>query len=91
MSVALASTEPSRTSRLTALVSAREAEQIARLAAAAGLSVSAYLRDRALGASASQDDAAVLSELDKLIDRMESDLDSAVTDLTATLARIDAA
>ena len=41
MSAALTPPDPNRTTRLTALVSATEAEQIARQAAASGLSVSA--------------------------------------------------
>ena len=91
MSVALTAADPNRTTRLTALVSTREAEQIARQAAAAGLSVSAYLRERALGAQAQPDEAAALRQFDTLIERMESDLDDAITSLSATIARMDAA
>lgn len=90
MSVALTSAEPTRTTRLTALVSGPEAERIARHAAAAGLSVSAYLRDRALGRSGDHAaEAAALRQLDTLIERMETDLDSAISVLSATIARID--
>lgn len=92
MSVALTSAEPTRTTRLTALVSGPEAERIAGNAAAAGLSVSAYLRDRALGQSDKSDqgaEVAALRQLDALIERMETDLDSAISVLSATIARID--
>ena len=51
MSLAMTPAMAGRTTRLTALVSEAEAAQIARQAEAAGLSVSAYLRDCALGAS----------------------------------------
>ncbi len=90
MSIALTSADPNRTTRLTSLVSAAEAEQIARQAAAAGLSVSAYMRDRALGTPPHPEEAAALRQLDTLINRMESDLDSAIADLSAALARMDA-
>jgi len=66
---------PNRTTRLAALVTATEANQIARRATATGLSVSAYLRERAL--SAHPDQPAALPQIDTLIARMESDLDSA--------------
>jgi hypothetical protein len=89
MTVAVLPAEVARDTRLTALVSATEAEQIGRRAAAAGLSVSAYLRDRALGLSAPPDEAAALRQVDTLIDRIEADLDRAVADLAATIARID--
>lgn len=89
MSVALSSPEPGRTTRLTALVSAAEADAIARLAAAAGLSVSAYLRDRALGSGGG--DEAALREVDRMIARMEQDLDAAVGEIASVLARMDAA
>ncbi len=90
MSIALTSPDPNRTTRLTALVSAAEAEQIARQAAVAGLSVSAYLRDRALGSQHHPEEAAALRQFDTLINRMESDLDGAIADLSAALARMDA-
>jgi hypothetical protein len=83
--------EVARETRLTALVSAPEAERIARQAAAAGLSVSAYLRDRALGLSAQPDEAAALRQVDAVIDRMETDLDRAIAELSATMARMDKA
>jgi hypothetical protein len=65
--------ESARHIRLTALVSTPEGEQIAQRAAAAGLSVSAYLRDRALGLSAEPDEPATLRQIDALIvsSRME--------------------
>ena len=89
MTVAVLPADVARDTRLTALVSAPEAERIARLAAAAGLSVSAYLRDRALGLSAQPDEAAALRQVDALIERMEADLDRAVAELAATMARMD--
>jgi hypothetical protein len=89
MATAGLSPDTARETRLTALVSAPEAERIARQAAAAGLSVSAYLRDRALGLSAQPDEAAALRQVDALIDRMEADLDRAVAELAATTARMD--
>jgi len=89
MSAALTSNDPNRTTRLSALVSAAEADQIAKQAAAAGLSVSSYLRDRALGTPAHPDEAAALRQVDTLIGRMQSDLDSAIAELSATLARMD--
>jgi hypothetical protein len=91
MAVAVLPVEVARDTRLTALVSAPEAEQIARRASEAGLSVSAYLRDRALGLSAEPDEAAALRQIDALIDRMEADMDRAVADLAATLVRMDKA
>jgi len=89
MAAAVLSPELARETRLTALVSAPEAERITRQAAAAGLSVSAYLRDRALGLSAQPDETAALRQVDALIDRMEADLDRAVAELAATMARMD--
>jgi hypothetical protein len=89
MTFAVLPAESVRDTRLTALVSAPEAEQIARRAAAAGLSVSHYLRDRALDLSAQPDDAAALRQIDALIDRVEADLDRAVAELAATMARMD--
>ena len=91
MTVAVLPAEIARHTRLTALVSAPEAERIARQAAAAGLSVSAYLRDRALGLSAQPDEAAALRQMDALIDRMEADLDHAIAELAATIGRMDEA
>ena len=69
-------------SRLTALVSEDEAAAIAERAAAAGLSVSAFLRERALD----QESAA---RFDQLLDRMEADLDAATAAVDAALARMD--
>jgi hypothetical protein len=91
MAVAAIPAMEGRTTRLTALVSETEAERIARQAAASGLSVSAYLRDRALGVSSDAADAAALRQVDALIERMEIEIDSAVAALSATIARMDAA
>jgi hypothetical protein len=81
-----------RTTRLTALVSQAEAELIANRAEAAGLSVSAYLRDRALDLSADADtsDTEALRQVDVLVARMEADLDRATAVLAASIARMNA-
>ena len=71
-----------RTTRLTALVSETEAARINALAEAAGLSVSAFLRERALDERADQFDA--------LLGRMEADLDAANDCIADTLARMEA-
>ena len=93
MSVATAPAMAGRTTRLTALVSGAEAELISNRAEAAGLSVSAYLRDRALDLSADPDtgDTEALRHVDLLVARMEADLDRATAVLAASLARMDAA
>ena len=93
MSLAMTPAAAGRTTRLTALVSEAEAAQITRQAEATRLSVSAYLRERALGASAEPDagDQAALRQVDALVARMEADLDGAIATVSATIARIDAA
>jgi len=78
-----------RNNRLTALVSDSENEIIAKKAEAAGLSVSAYLRVQALGPEADLTSDAALRQVDLLIDRMESDLDSAIAELLAAMARME--
>ena len=70
-----------RMTRLTALVSVGEAAEIGLKAKAAGLSVSAYLRERAL-------DEANGEKFDALLGRMESDLDEAIGSLDAVLGRM---
>jgi len=80
-----------RTTRLTALVTEAEAERVARKAATSGLSVSAYLRERALGVPTGADEAAALRQVDALIDQMEAEFDGAIAALSATMARMDAA
>ncbi|MDA8051333.1 MAG: hypothetical protein M0002_15255 [Rhodospirillales bacterium] len=89
MSLALTPPSAGRTTRLTALVSEAEAQEVARMAKEAGLSISAYLRGCALkaGAPAGAGDDAPLRQADALIARMEADLDGAI----AALARIVAA
>ncbi|MGB8841876.1 MAG: hypothetical protein WCC64_12475 [Aliidongia sp.] len=79
-----------RANRLTTLVSNSENEIITKKAEAAGLSVSAFPRDLALGSLADMRDEAALRQVDAMIDRMEGDLDSAIGELSATLARMDA-
>ena len=73
-----------RGTRLTALVSDAEGRWIAGRAEQAGMSVSAYLRERALGA----DDAA-LRQVDALIGQIEANLDSAIAALAAANARME--
>jgi hypothetical protein len=79
-----------RANRLTTLVSNAENEIITKKAEAAGLSVSAFLRDLAVGSLADMRDEAALRQVDAMIDRMEGDLDSAIEELSATLARLEA-
>ncbi len=84
MSATVAISHP-RATRLTALVSDEESAVIAKRAEAAGQSVSAYLRDRALG-----EDLDALSKIDSIIEQMEVALDSANAEVTAIMARLDA-
>jgi hypothetical protein len=88
MTVAVIPAVEGRTTRLTALVSEAEAEQVTRQAAASGLSVSAYLRDRALGVAPDARESAALRQVDAFIDRIEADLDSAIAEVSATIARM---
>ncbi len=90
MTVAVIPAVEGRTTRLTALVSEAEAEQVTRQAAASGLSVSAYLRDRALGVAPDASESAALRQVDAFIDRIEADLDSAIAEVSATIARMGA-
>lgn len=78
-----------RSTRLSVLASAAEAEEVARCAEAAGLSVSAFLRARALGLAGKREDAEALRRLDELIERMTRDVDEAIEQVTATRARLD--
>ena len=84
MSVAATVSHP-RVTRLTALVSEDESATIAQRAETAGLSVSAYLRDRALG-----EDLDALSKIDSIIEQMEVALDSANAEVAAVMSRLDA-
>ena len=85
MTASVESTTPqSRATRLTALVSDAESAKISAKAEAAGLSVSAYLRERALG-----DDQDALNKVDQIIAQMEAALDGATIELAAVLARLD--
>jgi hypothetical protein len=87
MSVALHEAVGPRTTRLSVLVSTQEAEEIAALAKAADLSVSAYLRAQALTpAVRSEDDA--LAIFDQVIDTITTRLDAANTSLEAALSRL---
>lgn len=90
MSVPLHKPAPDiRTTRLSVMVSPGEAGQIAGAAEAAGLSVSAFLRGRALGVTSKDAEAAALRQIDALIDRMTGDLDAAIAQLSEVLARLD--
>jgi hypothetical protein len=80
-----------RNNRLTTLVSDVESEVITRKAEAAGLSVSAYLRELALGSPVDARDEAALRQIDLMIERMEGDLDGAIRELSATMTRMAAA
>jgi hypothetical protein len=53
-------------------------------------SVSAYLRELALGSPSDGSEAAALRQIDAMTDRMEGDLDSAIAELSATLVRLAA-
>jgi Mobilization protein NikA len=90
MSVAMMPAAAGRTIRLTALVSEAEAAEIARRAGAEGLSVSAYLRARALGGAGETEEDAALRQVDALIGRMEADIDGAIEVLARTNARLKA-
>jgi hypothetical protein len=76
-----------RRKRLTMFVTNAERETARKRAAAAGLSVGAYIRQRAVGADAELSDEAALHIVDALIDRMEVDLDSAIAALSAMSLR----
>lgn len=88
MSVALKPAADARTTRLSLLVSAGEAEEIVKAAEACGLSVSSFLRERALGGG--RDEAAALRQVDALIDGMTRELDEAVAQLNGVMARLNA-
>lgn len=89
MSALVNTPSPARTTRMSALVSDFEAAEIARLANAAGLSVSAYLRERALNRDEQVGDADALRQVDHMIDKMTADVDNAIGVLTTTLRRMD--
>ncbi len=88
MSAVVNDPSPSRTTRMSALVSDFEAAEIARRASAAGLSVSAYLRERALDLGDNAGDADALRQVDRMIDKMTADVDSAIGVLATTLRRM---
>lgn len=77
-----------RATRLSVLVSDREAEQITQQAEASGLSVSAFLRERGLGHQSSSEEAA-MRQVDTLIDKMTGDVESAIAQVASTLARLN--
>ncbi len=78
-----------RSRRLTTFVSTAEGEAIAQRAAAAGLSMSAYLRAQALGAEADLSGDAAVPQTDRSVSRTGGDLDGAIADLAAALARME--
>ncbi|MCW8308818.1 hypothetical protein AruPA_17425 [Acidiphilium sp. PA] len=88
MSAVVNDPSPSRTTRMSALVSDFEAAEIARRASAAGLSVSAYLRERALDLGNNAGDADALRQVDRMIDKMTADVDNAIGVLATTLRRM---
>lgn len=90
MSLALYDGKGTRSARLSVLVNGAEAEEIAHRAAAAGVSVSAYLRARALGDGKSEDEAAAMRVFDQVIDEMTARVDEANASLEAALARMEA-
>lgn len=79
-----------RAIRISALVSEEERDAITARADAASLSVSAYLRLRALG-DAADATPQVLAQVDRLIAGMEADLDAATAALDATLHCLEVA
>jgi len=89
MSLALYDNKGIRAARLSVLVNGAEAEEIAHRAAAAGVSVSAYLRARALGDGVSEDEAAAMRAFDRVIDEMTARVDEANASLEAALARME--
>lgn len=88
MSTAIRGPAGTRAMRLSALVSDAEAEQITKQAEASGLSVSAFLRERALGLKNSREEEAALRQVDALIDKMAGDVESAIGQVASTLARL---
>jgi len=88
MSVALRDTIGPRATRLSVLVSEAEAAEVARRAAAAELSVSAYLRAQALGAPAPPEERQALAVFDRVLDELVGRVDAANQALGAALARL---
>ena len=88
MSTAIHEPTGARTTRLSVLVSDTEAEQITKQAEASGLSVSAFLRERALGLKNSREEEEALRQVDALIDKMAGDVESAIGQVASTLARL---
>lgn len=74
---------------MSALVSDFEAAEIARRANVAGLSVSAYLRDRALDLGDRAEDTEALQHIDRMIEKMTADLDQAIGALATSLQRMN--
>jgi hypothetical protein len=89
MSVTLEDAVGPRTTRLAVLVSNSEANEISQRAAAANLSVSAYLRAQALNAAPVENDQDALAVFDQIIDGIITRIDETNTSLEAALARMN--
>jgi len=88
MSTAIREPAGTRTTRLSALVTDTEAEQITKQAEASGLSVSAFLRERALGLNRLREEEEALRQVDALIDKMAEDIEGAIDQVASTLTRL---
>ena len=77
-----------RATRLSVLVSESEAAEIAQRAEAAGLSMSAFLRNQALGLGGKAEEDEALRCVDALIDKMTQDVDAAIAEVGASVARM---
>lgn len=88
MSTAIHEPAGARATRLSVLVSDAEAEQITKQAQASGLSVSAFLRERALGLKGSREEEEALRQVDALIDKMAGNVESAIGQVASTFARL---
>jgi hypothetical protein len=91
MSVALQDAIGPRSTRISVLVTDAEAQEIARRAESANLSVSAYLRAQALSAaSPPENDTDALAIFDRIIADIITRIDAANTGLEAALSRLNA-
>lgn len=78
-----------RAARISVLVSSPEAAQIANDAQAAGLSVSAFLRGRALGLAANRAEEEAMRQVDALLDKMSREVEGAIDQVASALARLN--
>jgi hypothetical protein len=81
--------EDVRGNRIQVLVSEAEQEQIEAHAAAADRSVSAYLRDLALGEPSDGMEREAMRQFDAILDSMAEALDGAMEAVEAANARMD--